>query len=32
MYGTLHGIDMDAKKNGQHLTFQVTFMELNIGN
>ena len=30
MYGTLHCIDMDANQNGQHLIFQITFMQLKI--
>jgi hypothetical protein len=32
MYGTQHCIDMDADQNGQHLTFQVTLLQLKIVN
>jgi len=32
MYGTLHCIGMDAHQNGQHLTLQVTLMQLKIFN
>ena len=32
MYGTLHSIDMDADQNGQHITFQVTLLPLEIVN
>jgi len=30
MYGTVHCIDMDANKNGQHLTFQVKIMQSKV--
>jgi len=32
MYGTLHRIDMDADQNGQHITFQVTLLQLKMVN
>jgi hypothetical protein len=32
MYGTVHWNDMDGNQNGQHLTLQVTNMQLKIVN
>jgi len=32
MYGTVHWIDMDADKNGQHLIVQVKIMQLKVVN